>query len=156
MDANGYYCGWIPFEVIVHYDLDKQRFDYSVTVDNNQIQSIVEGYEETINDNGDIETNAPYLDDLADAIYSSIESWNWYLPTLRKQQKIRRNINQIEILLAETAVNMSLINKEITIQKLVDTVEASTSKIANTLIKDVICNALWSMLTAIAQNKKEE
>jgi hypothetical protein len=51
---------------------------------------------------------------------------------------------------------MSLVNKEITIQKLTDTVEVSTSKSANVIVKDAICNALWSMLTAIAQNKKEE
>ena len=156
LDNNGCYCGWIPFEVIVRYDPDKQRFDYSVTVDDGQIQSIVEGYEETVDDNGDIETNAPYLDDLADVIHSAIEGWNWYLPTFKRHRQIAKNIKQIESLLVETAVNTSLVNKEMTIQKLIDTVEVSVSKSTNVVVKDVICNALWPMLTTIAQNNKEE
>jgi len=73
LDANGYYCGWVPIEVIVCYNPDKQRFEYSVTVDDSQIQAIVKDYEKTVNNDGDIETNAPYLDDLADIIYSEIE-----------------------------------------------------------------------------------
>jgi len=151
MDANGCYCGYIPFEVIITYINDEFHFD--VSVDHGQIESIVEDYEV---DEETGESNAPYLDDLADVIHSSIESWNWYLPTLRKQQKIYRNIKQIESLLVETAVNLHLVQKEITVLKLSDVIDASVPKCSNQCVKDAIFNALWSLLTRAAQNKKEE
>jgi len=153
---NGCYCGWIPFEVIVRYDPDKQRFDYSVTVDDNQIQSIAEDYEGTVDENGDIETNAPYFGDLADVIHSSIECWNWYLPTFQSHKQIAKNIKQIESLLVETAVNLHLVQKEITALKLSDIIDASVPKCSNQCVKDAIFNALWSLLTRAAQNNKEE
>jgi len=156
LDNNGCYCGWVPFEVIVRYDLDKQRFDYSVTVDDGQIQSIVEGYEENVDDNGDIETNAPYLDDLADIIHSSIESWNCYLPKLRRQQQIARKMKIIESSAIDIATSISIVYGNISVEQLQELINERVSKSANQNIKDLIFNMIWPMLTAIAQNKKEE
>jgi len=76
LDNNGCYCGWIPFEVIVRYDPDKQRFDYSVTADKGQIKSIISDYEVSYDENDEAISNAPYLDDLTDVIHSAIETWN--------------------------------------------------------------------------------
>lgn len=81
MDANGYYCGYIPFGVIITYIEDKFHFD--VCVSNNAIDRIMEDYEADV----DGESNAPYLDDLGDVIYSAIDCWaNYTEPRLRKER----------------------------------------------------------------------
>ena len=81
MDANGYYCGYVPFEVIITYIDEKFHFD--VSVDNNRIDAIVSGYE--VDEGG--ESNAPYLDDLGDVIHSAIDCWaNYTEPRLRKER----------------------------------------------------------------------
>ena len=83
MDANGYYCGYVPFEVIITYINDEFHFD--VSVDNGQIDSIIEDYEA---DEETGESNAPYLDDLGDAIWQSIDCWaNYTYPRLLKERR---------------------------------------------------------------------
>ena len=81
MDANGYYCGYIPFEVIITYINDNFHFD--VAVSNADIDSIMNDYE--IDEDGN--SNAPFLDDLGDVIHSAIDCWaNYTEPRLRKER----------------------------------------------------------------------
>lgn len=82
MDANGVYCGYIPFEVIITYINDEFHFD--VSVDNDQIDSIIEDYEV---DEETGESNAPYLEDLGDILHSTIDCWaNYTYPRLLKER----------------------------------------------------------------------
>ena len=82
MGNNGMYCGCIPFEVIITYINDQFHFD--VSVDNDQIDSIIEDYEI---DEETGEYNAPYLDGLGDVIHSSIDCWaNYTYPRLLKER----------------------------------------------------------------------
>ena len=78
MDANGYYCGYVPFEVIITYIDDKFHFD--VSIDNSAIDDIMADYEIDV-------PNAPFLDDLGDVIWQSIDCWaNYTEPRLRKER----------------------------------------------------------------------
>jgi hypothetical protein len=82
MDINGMYCGFIPFKAMIKYVNDDFHFD--ISVDHNQINSIVEDYEA---DEETGESNAPYLYDLDDVIYSSIDCWaNYAHPRLVKER----------------------------------------------------------------------
>lgn len=81
MDSNGFYCGYVPFEVIITYINDEFHFD--VSVDNERIDAIVADYE--VDENG--ESNAPFLDNLGDVIHSAIDCWaNYTEPRLRKER----------------------------------------------------------------------
>lgn len=70
MDNNGMYCGYVHFEVIISFVDGKFGFD--VTVSQDDIDNIIANYEETVNEYGEIETNAPYLDGLQDYLYQTI------------------------------------------------------------------------------------
>lgn len=74
MDNNGMYCGYVHFEVIVCFIDDK--FDFDVNVSQDDIDRIIEDYEEIVNEDSEIETNAPYLDDLQDYLYQTIDCEN--------------------------------------------------------------------------------
>lgn len=68
IDQNGYYCGYVDF--IVKIDLLTKEFD--VEVNQEDINNIIEDYNEYI-DRDDVETNAPYLDDLDEYLYQSVD-----------------------------------------------------------------------------------
>lgn len=70
MDNNGMYCGYVHFKVIVCFIDDK--FDFDVNMSQDDIDNIIADYEEIVNEDGEIETNAPYLDDLQDYLYQTI------------------------------------------------------------------------------------
>jgi hypothetical protein len=67
MDQNGFYCGYVDF--IVRIDLLTKDFD--VEVCQQDIEAIVGGYEEYI-EGDDVETNAPYLEDLGDYLHQAV------------------------------------------------------------------------------------
>ena len=71
MDTNGYYCGYVYFEV----KLDKQGNLLDVEVDQESIDAILKDYEpEDQESESDeyTESFAPYLDDLDDYLYETI------------------------------------------------------------------------------------
>ncbi len=67
IDQNGCYCGYVDF--IVRIDLLTKDFD--VEVCEQDIEAIIGDYDEYI-DGDDVETNAPYLDDLDEYLYQSV------------------------------------------------------------------------------------
>ncbi len=75
MDGTDTYCGSVYFEVMVSFEDGKFNFD--IDISNADIDSIISSYEQEENEDGEIETNAPYLDDLEDIILSAVESCNW-------------------------------------------------------------------------------
>jgi hypothetical protein len=67
MDDSGMYCGRVDF--IVFFNAETKEFD--VSTDKHDIAAIMKDYETEEEDEG--ESNAPYLDDLEDCIYQSVE-----------------------------------------------------------------------------------
>lgn len=66
MDSNGMYCGRVDF--IVFFNAETKEFD--VSTDKDDIKDILAGYDPVGEDE---ESNAPYLDDLEDCIYQTVE-----------------------------------------------------------------------------------
>lgn len=73
---DGFYCGWVDFTI--HFDAPTKTFD--VVVEEKDIEAIEEDYK-TMDENCDPdydetfqeETSCPYLDDLEDHLYQSVE-----------------------------------------------------------------------------------
>jgi hypothetical protein len=74
MDNNGFYCGYVDFQVTL--DLEKQSFDVSVSKED--IQAISKDYEVDSSEAGGDEDDlyddnpAPYLDDIDDILYETV------------------------------------------------------------------------------------
>lgn len=83
MDQNGYYCGYIPFNVYVPKKTIKEAlktgniklWEIKATYSKAALKAIVKGYEKDKDGN----SNAPYLEDLPDIVYSAIESWQYFI-----------------------------------------------------------------------------
>lgn len=101
MDQNGMYCGYVDF--IVRIDLLTKDFD--VEVCEQDIESIVGDYDEYI-EGDDVETNAPYLDNLDDYLYQTVdqaielyyasESINYLVNDSYYRELIKRAIERVE------------------------------------------------------------
>jgi hypothetical protein len=70
MDGNGYYCGYIPFQCTVFFFQDKGFSLGELKITKHIIDLIQSDYKLP---NGELDESAPFLDDLDDYLFETIE-----------------------------------------------------------------------------------
>ena len=74
IDANGMYAGYIRFKV--KFSRKGELLDVSYS--KQDAKDICAGYERQKNEYGEIETNEPFVDDLDDYLYQTLDCFNEY------------------------------------------------------------------------------